>query len=511
MKKFRTAILCVLSLAVCISAFAGCGDRRADGAHDSIDGNVDDDGNIVVTDDVTIRFWGWGSTTEEAIYQEAIADFEALHDNITVQYSCYSSDTYMTTLQSSASNLPDLFYMPDEEFMYWAYNGVLWDFSDYVTAEERAAIWEEGLARYSYNEDTGYVGISEGAGLYGLPKDLGPFTFAYNEDLLSDALDYAREQGTMQLTLDEVKEEYLDASDPMTWEEFVTLGSILKPYCDKNSQYVLSHYEVDSAIYSNNASYYDETVTTQTMTDPQFVDAWQWMHDLAFKYGLMPHGSSTTNGYQMFMAGNAVFSFVGPWDCAAIWGTTDASTAVRYTMRLLPVPYGPGADREYGTADDGVSTTWIGSMGYCISANSSTTQKAAALLLAKYLCSNENAQTKFYRLGQQVPNLIEMAETDYLAMKTVTNSRGEEVAVNPSNLEVFLDVMDGTDPANGDFVGGRERPTCNILHTDWDKDLSYTLDELGFWNNADVTGQNLVDSFKDNMQYYLDYHNSYLG
>ena len=64
MKKFRTAILCVLSLAVCISAFAGCGDRRADGAHDSIDGNVDDDGNIVVTDDVTIRFWGWGSTTD---------------------------------------------------------------------------------------------------------------------------------------------------------------------------------------------------------------------------------------------------------------------------------------------------------------------------------------------------------------------------------------------------------------------------------------------------------------
>ena len=104
-----------------------------------------------------------------------------------------------------------------------------------------------------------------------------------------------------------------------------------------------------------------------------------------------------------------------------------------------------------------------------------------------------------------------MAETDYLAMTTVTNSRGEEVPVNPSNLEVFLDVMDGTDPANGDFVGGKERPTCNILHTDWDKSLTYTLEELGFWNNADVTGQDLVDSFAEDMQYYLDYHNSYLG
>ena len=42
----------------------------------------------------------------------------------------------MTTLKNRANRLPELFYMPDYDFLEWAANGMLKDISSYVTEEE---------------------------------------------------------------------------------------------------------------------------------------------------------------------------------------------------------------------------------------------------------------------------------------------------------------------------------------------------------------------------------------
>ncbi len=506
-------LLAIGTLSLSIASCFGGGSGQESSSKTSKDPNTSLGSDVLVTDDVTIRFYGWGSTTEEAIYQELVEDFMELYPNIIVQYSCFSPDIYMNTLMSSASNLPDLFYMPDEDFMYWASNGALWDFKDYISQEEIESIWEEGLDRYYFDEDTYLVGYSEDASLYGLPKDLGPFTIAYNVNLMKNALEYANKNGISNLTYEEAKESYLNDEEPMTFDDFVELSKILKPYMDTRSGYVLSHYEVDAAIYSNNASYFNDDVTEQTMDQKQFVDTWQWLHDLAFEHKIMPDGASnsTTNGYQLFMSGNSIFSFVGPWDLAAIWGTTSTSDTIRFDIQLLPVPYGPGADGVYDTEDDGVSQAWVGSMGYVISGKrtSNMNQRLAALMLAKFLCFNEDAQRKFYRLGQQVPNLIDMATGEFLELEEIVNYKGENVKVNPSNLKVFLDIMDGVDLSKGDKIGGIARPTVHTYNTDWDLAFTTALDEVHFWTDKNVTGQDLINYFKGKMQDYLDEYSSY--
>ncbi len=95
----------------------------------------------------------------------------------------------MTTLKNRANNLPDVFYMPDFNFMEWAQSGRLMrldgDFEGAVTDKELSNIWEMSHKMYRYDRDTFKLG--EGA-LYGLPKDLGPYTLVYNKTMLNEII-----------------------------------------------------------------------------------------------------------------------------------------------------------------------------------------------------------------------------------------------------------------------------------------------------------------------------------
>ena len=55
---------------------------------------------------------------------------------VKVVYSATDSGTYMNTLKNKANNLPDVFYMPDYEFMQWADTGKLLALDNYMTDEE---------------------------------------------------------------------------------------------------------------------------------------------------------------------------------------------------------------------------------------------------------------------------------------------------------------------------------------------------------------------------------------
>lgn len=508
----------------CAAAFAGCaGVQQGD---TNIGGWVDEDGNISVTEDVTIDFWGWGGQAEQDIYQTMCNVFMSQHPNFTINYTGYTSAQYVQNLTNAANDMPDVFYMPDTEFLSWVTQGVLWDFSEYVSQEELSAIWEEGYDRYYYDSETHALGYSESetVGLYALPKDIGPFQFCYNETLLRQALEHWNTQNPSQaVTYEDFAAQYFDENDPMTWEEFIAVGAMLKPWCDSQNKYVLSHYELYAALYSNNADFVTDDGSASRIDEPQFAAALQYMHDLAFEHGLMAGsaGSSTTTGYSSFIGGNSIFSFLGPWDCATVWGTTPTSpNPLSYTLKLVPVPYGPGTDDVYGTQDDGDSVCQVGSMGYAISANNTTSalQRAAALQFVKWLCYDEDAQRTLYQLGQQTPNIIEMAQGEYLEMETVQSYMGTTVQVNPSNLSVFLNVIDGTGEktAEGggtytDKVGGRMRTQVRTLRTEWYNEWSTVVSNYNFWTDAEATGAGLVAAFRDVLQGWLDDYNATLG
>ncbi|HHY22389.1 MAG TPA: extracellular solute-binding protein [Bacilli bacterium] len=65
----------------------------------------------------TIEFFGWGSAEEQENFQTLVDAFMAENPDVRVIYSATDASGYMTTLRNRGSSLPDVFYMPDYEFM----------------------------------------------------------------------------------------------------------------------------------------------------------------------------------------------------------------------------------------------------------------------------------------------------------------------------------------------------------------------------------------------------------
>lgn len=481
-------------------------------------------GEIEIEEVVDIDWWTWGGLAAEEIFTNIADTFtKEVCPNIRVHYTCLPSSSYLMTLANSSNDLPDLFFMPDTDFYQYAYNGVVWDFSKYVTDEELSDVWEAGYERYMYNPNTKVVGNTSGAGLYALPKDISTFSLCYNEDVMKEACKYiSKNMGVTYNNTDKYYNEYLlptylNDKNPLTWDKFIELGLLLKPYCEANNKNVLSHYELNPAIFSNNADFLDDAngIIESRIEEPQFAAALDFMHSLAFDYGLMAgaNGSNTTTGYSSFVNQSSIFSFFGPWDCENFWGVTSADPdGMGFKVRMVPVPYGPGADGVYDTADDGMSCAQIGSAGYCISNKTTTSnlQRAAALKFCKWLTISEDAQRELYRKGTQLPNLKSMAD-EYIrfGLGQTTTYNGNPIDVTPSNLSAFIDVVNGSGP--NDKVTGRAKTETRILTNEFKSDWSKTVSNIGFWTRADATGAELVAAFKDTLQSRIDEANVALG
>ena len=467
-------------------------------------------GDIDINEQVEIDWWTWGGNATEEIFTNLAKRFSTVVcPNIKVHYTCLPSSSYLNTLANSSNDLPDLFFMPDTDFYQYAYNGVVWDFSKYITSEELSDVWEAGYERYMYNPKTKVVGNTEGAGMYALPKDISTFSLCYNEDLLKQAC-----KG-LSLDYNEIKATYLNDKKPITWDKFIELGLKIKPYLYHINKMFLSHYELNAAIFSNNADFFSDDGSTSRIEEPQFAGALDFMHSLAFDYGLMAgsSGSNTTTGYNSFVGQNSIFSFFGPWDCEDFWGVTSANPDGRnFTVKMMPVPYGPGADGIYDTADDGMSCAQIGSGGYCISNKTTTTnlQRAAALKFCKWLTINEDAQRELYQKGTQLPNLKSMAQ-EYIdfGYGTVTTYHGNPIPVNPSNLSAFIDVVDGS--SETDRITGRAKHQTRILSNEYFSDWSKVVTKTKFWSDATMTGAKLVAAYKDILQQWINESNKKLG
>ena len=495
------------------------------GAQIMTDANIDqwyntETGEIEIPENETVEidWWTWGGDAAREIFTNIANTYSTeVCPNIKVKYTCHPSSSYLNTLANSSNNLPDLFFMPDTDFYQYAFNNVIWDFSKYVTTTELDDVWEAGYERYMYNPTTKIVGNTDGAGLYALPKDISTFSLCYNESLMKQVCS-ALQGSDPSMAYETVKATYLDDKNPISWEKFIELGEKIQKYFTDNqstlgTKYVLSHYELNAAIFSNNADFFTDDGTASRIEEPQFAAALDFMHSLAWEHGLMAgsSGSNTTTGYNSFVGKNALFSFFGPWDCENFWGVTSQDPDGKdFTVRMVPVPYGPGADGIYGTADDGMSTAQIGSAGYCISNKTTTTnlQRAAALKFCKWLTIQEDAQRELYRKGTQLPNLKSMAQ-EYIdfGKGTVTTYSGKKIPVNPNNLNAFIDVVDG--PSNN--ITGRAKHQTRILSNEYLSDWSKVVNSTKFWSDPEMTGAKLVAAYKDILQSRITESNVKLG
>ena len=418
----------------------------------------------------TISFFGWGSAEEQQNFQTLVDQFMEENKDIEVVYSHAPSDSYMTTLKNKGKNLPDVFYMPDYEFMQWADSGRLLPLDSYLSEEEINSMWKLSTEMYRYDRDTYTLGQGS---LYGLPKDLGPYAIVYNKTLLEKII-----------TAKSLSIGLPDKDVPMTWDAFVKYLQAITGEVEGKKVYGIGYYELMAAVYSNNADFFDSKVVKEKITDQNFIDAVQFIADLSLKYKVAPSADeqSSQNSFQRFLNQGCVFTFMGPWDCKQFWNDLE------FEFDIVPTPVGP--------AEGAKSTSWVGSVAYCIANN--TKKKDAAVRLAKYLACSEKSNKMNYQLGQAIPNIIEYAENDYI------NGVGlEGRQLMPSNRKLFVDIV-----RSNQYVQGKNR--CRYYTYD-NTCLDNLEENLGTVYTGEKTAKDFITGYVSKYQEELDESNEYLN
>lgn len=434
-------------------------------------GGGDDEGDIVNPDGtVSISFFGWGSAEEQSNFQELINAFMEENPDVKVTYSAASSDSYMNVLKNKGKNLPDVFYIPDYEFMQWADSGKLLALDDYVTQAEIDSMWDLSTDMYRYDRDSYKLGQGS---LYGLPKDLGPYPIVYNKDLLQAII---AERG-LNIGLP-------DPEVPMTWNQFVEYLKLINGNHNGKKVYGIGYYELMAAVYSNNADFFDSSVKKQTITDKNFIDAVQFVADLSVKHKVAPTADeqSSQNSFQRFLNQGCVFTFMGPWDCKQFWND------LSFEFDIIPTPVGP--------AEGAKSTSWVGSVAYCVSAN--TKKKEAAIRLAKFLACSERSNVMNYQLGQAIPNIKDIALNQYISGEGLSGRQ-----LLPQNRKLFVDIVRGTE-----YVQGKNRSRYFVYDNTFLDDLEEALNVV---YQGSKTAEQFLNGYASTYQRGLDDSNEYLN
>lgn len=441
--KIAKRMMALLLALVMVMGFAACGGGEGGG---------EGGGNGKTT---VITFAGWGSLAEKKIFTSMIDQFEKTHPGVKVNYQHIpgSQEDYLVKLISllAANKMPDVFYIHSDEFYSWVDAGRLENLTPYMEASQVAAntqVWEKSLNIFRYDTATQQMGTGD---LYGLPKDLGPWAMVYNK------------------TLFEAKGVALpNPKEPMTWSEFIDVCKQLTDGEGINKVFGTANYTLESAVWSNGADYLSEDHKTVTVDTPEFAEAMQWVADLALVHGVSPtpEEDSASGWFQRWVNGKVGMAWMGPWDQATFWDSCS------FEWDIMPTPV---SDKT------GKGVSWLASAALCVSNTSK--EKQLAYELAEFLSMDKDAQTYNYEAGQAVPNIIDMAKNDYMAMDKA-----------PANKQVFIDIIENAEK-------GQFKPTYFTKNTTW---FSYFMSESSKVWTGEITAAEYVKQVQPEMQKRLD-------
>ena len=475
MKTYKKVVV-VLMATIFSIALVACGDGNINGGH------IGEDGTVFLT------FAGRSVDSERTNYEIFLNEFmEATGYVVNMQW--YANETaYMLALDGMGTNLPDLFMLSNNRFMAYASSNKLYDYKHLVSQQELDQIYSNGYDIYSFDQESKQVGYSETAGLYGLPKDQGPYGLVYNKTLYEEsAAEYNRQNPLTPVPAT------LNSYIPLTFNEFIAIGEKIKTVLSSN-QYFVAEYDLQSAIFSNNADFFTADARTSKITDENFVESIEFLQTL-YNKGLTLSASSTGDSRDTaFLSGRAIFHWAGPFKSKDYWQT------LNFEWDLIPYAKGP--------ADGAVSTSYVGGMGYVVSANSQV--KEYAVELAKFLSLYESSQRTQYQRGQAIPNLISMAD------EFINDTYGLLDGKNPDHRSVWIDVVDGygtekvDDEGNTyiDQVTGRYSAEAYTYNASWLANLKNWLSGQGsngrsVWKN-EITPSDALYEYEHLFQLELD-------
>ena len=182
--------------------------------------------------------------------------------------------------------------------------------------------------------------------------------------------------------------------------------------------------------------------------------------------------------YQRWLAGQEAFYACGTWDVAAFM---DPET-FPYNWDLCLYP----------TLSTGKSMTWLGTVGYCMSAKSQSKDAAAELIY--YLSTDPDGQREVSGIttGEsiQIPNIIDLAEGEF------KDAVAAGTLKYPSNVDVIFDYMNGTDYCTGRFEELNYTP-----NSEWHTIFFEGFDRV---KNGSVTVDEYIAEVQPKMQEALD-------
>lgn len=192
-KKFLKTMAAVFALMMAFPGFAACG-----GGSDDI--QIDDEGNIIPTDEtVYVNYWGVADTYEEKAMEAVVNAFNQKYEGvIEVVYTPKSANGYSDNFILNMMDGPDVAQVDEQFFKGYATQGVLEDLTPYYNQSKAYYVETNGLKgldesdmmegimdRYRYNTST--TTSNESDPLYAVMKDLTPTAIYFNKAIFAKA------------------------------------------------------------------------------------------------------------------------------------------------------------------------------------------------------------------------------------------------------------------------------------------------------------------------------------
>lgn len=278
------------------------------------------------TDDIDLRMTVWTSNEEHLDLFDSIADeYMADHpeiSSITFDPLPFEDYTSTVTTQMAGGEAPDLVWILENSAPDFVESGALLPLDDTLKETEG----------YEYDD------LSEAAtelwrdddGLVAYPFSTSPFVMFTNEDLLAEA--------GLPAGAD------MKASGDWNWDAVSDAGATV---AEKTGQdgFVVRDFEyltwdLLASVWNGwGATPWSDDGATCTFTEPEMVEAMQFLHDAAFEKGSMPGPGTTAD----FFAGEAAFTVTQISRASELDGSFD--------WDLLPLPEGPAG--EYAMVGQG--------------------------------------------------------------------------------------------------------------------------------------------------------------
>ncbi|RPJ32598.1 MAG: sugar ABC transporter substrate-binding protein [Planctomycetaceae bacterium] len=377
---------------------------------------------VVAQEPVELTFVGWGGPDEQAVFQHLVDVFNENNPDIVITYQPIPTD-YTTTLKTmiAGGTPPDIAYVPDGDFSAFAPRDQLVNLQPLVDASETfdpEGVWQSALGRYRWDAENKVFGQGD---LYALPKDIGPTVLYINVDLFNE----------MGVPLP-------SPSEPMTWDAFIELARQLT--VDTNGRHPgevgfdvnsvetwgLGEIWFEDAVFNNGGSIISEDGRTFVMAEDQnAIDAVQFLSDLVHVHHVAPGTDQTASMSiaQMFEGGRMAMTTQGRWQTTTYRNVTD------FEFDVIPFPVGPGGVSAYMGQEDCSFSGWSGSVGIGIIAGSNGEEHPEeAYRFIEFIAGTEG-QTEQSALGFQIPNQIELANSDVFLQPDQY----------PANAELFIE------------------------------------------------------------------------